>query len=504
MSDDGDFVEMAAQGGVTLVGNFLNRGLGFLFVAIVTRFVRPEVYGTFTLSLSIVLFAKSFVSLNLYRAVDYFLPQHLDDGVYDKAKSTLLNVVAIAGVLSVFGAAAIYALMPQLVQLFDEPLLVISLPILSLLLPVHVGQQILLSSFNSVGNFRYRVYVKDLVGPVLRVTVATALLTAGVGLVALSVGYLVGVVVAVVLGGILLFRDAQWLRTADFVSVSRRDLLSYSLPLVMAGVMYSLVSRIDYFMIGFLDDSAGVAYYRVAYLLAANVMIVLSAVTPVFKPMVAENRGDDEHIQKRYQFVTRLIVLVTIPIGTTLVVAPELYLSVLFDPSYAVAGTTLVVLTLGYVLNGLFGPVGTLLEGTGYTRLTMVNIVVLLVTNAVVNYVLIPRIGILGAAIGTTSALLVTDVVSLLEVYYLRRFTPASLDIVKVSICAVPVVVLAAAFVRVSPNGILLAVSLPLLIVGAYILTLRVANAFTESDRAIARQIDRRIGYPLVQSLVTG
>lgn len=88
MSDENDsgVFTLARQGGITFAGNVLGRGLGFAFVAVATRLVTPSEYGVFTLGLSIVLFVQGFASLNIYRSVDYFVPQFLSDSNYGQAK----------------------------------------------------------------------------------------------------------------------------------------------------------------------------------------------------------------------------------------------------------------------------------------------------------------------------------------------------------------------------------------------------------------------------------
>jgi Polysaccharide biosynthesis protein. len=94
---------LAKQGSITFFGNILGKVLGFLFVATATRLVTPEEYGIYTLALSIVLFIQGFVSLNIYRSVDYFIPQFLSNAEYGKAKVTLRNVFVIGVFSSIVG-----------------------------------------------------------------------------------------------------------------------------------------------------------------------------------------------------------------------------------------------------------------------------------------------------------------------------------------------------------------------------------------------------------------
>ncbi|TKX52933.1 flippase, partial [Halorubrum sp. SP3] len=70
---------------------------------------------------------------------------------------------------------------------------------------------------------------------------------------------------AVFTGLIIFIYRVEWIRESEVESVSNRALLSYSLPLVLAGVIYSLVGQIDYFIIGYFLGSAEVGQYQVGF-----------------------------------------------------------------------------------------------------------------------------------------------------------------------------------------------------------------------------------------------
>lgn len=501
-TDNGVFT-LATQGSIAFVGNVLGKGLGFAFVAVATRLVTPSEYGVFTLGLSLVMFVQGFASLNIYRSVDYFVPRFLSDSNYGQAKKTLQNAFSIGVVASVFGAVGVFVLRDQLATLFNEPQIVVLLPLLVLLIPLQTVFKTLLSSFNSLKKMKYRVVMQNLLNPLVRTVGAVVLVSAGASLFGLVGGYLLGSATAVLCGIAFLLYEADWLRSAAPNAVSNRSLLSYSLPLALAGVIYSLVGQIDYFVIGYFLNSADVGHYRVAYLLAGNLLVVLGAITPVFKPMVAENKGDSSLLESRYQLVTRWITMFTIPPAITLVLAPELYLSLLFTSEYVVAGTALVALVVGYLLNAAFGPEGMILEGLGRTRLTLFNTFVLVGVNGVLDVVLVPRFGIFGAGIATGSALTVAGFIGVLEIRLLRSITPISTRLLRVWLAAVPPSVVGWFVVSSGGGHLLVAGFLPICIVLTYLLALRATHSFSDDDRELASRIDAQIGYPVAQFLLS-
>jgi O-antigen/teichoic acid export membrane protein len=495
---------LASQAGLNFVGKILGRVLEFGLVLVITRLTSPTVYGIFTLGMSIVMFAQGIFSLNLHSAVDYFVPKHLRDERFGQAKGSLVDLTILAGVATLLGAAVVFAGAGLLADLFDEPTLALVIPLFVLLIPLETAKKILLSVFNSIQRQDYRLLVEQLVEPFARILLISGLLLLGAGLTGLVAGYLLGLLLAVLAGTVLVVRRVDWIRTAPSESVSRRSLLAYSVPLVVAGIGYTLVAQVDYFVIGYFMPSSAVGQYRVGYLLGVNVYLFYTAVSLVFKPTVPELSADPEELRSRYQVAVRWILLLSIPVGGTLVLAPGVYLSVLFGAEYTTATAVVVAITLGYVANSSFGPTGAVLEGTAYTRLQSMNAAVLLVSNVALDFLLVPRLGILGAAVGTSLSFVIYGLAGAVEVYLLRGIVPYTRALVPVVVAGVPALLAGAGIVRFVSSTVAVAVSLPLVVVLLFVVSLRLLNGFTEDDAMIARGIDARIGYPLVERYVLG
>jgi len=498
---DGDVFILATQGGITLVGNIAGKALGFLFVAIATRLVTPTEYGVFTLALSLVTFVQGFAGLNIYRSVDYFIPQFLSNSEYGKAKQALYDVFLIGTATSVVGALAVYLTRNQIGSVFNESLLLVVLVPFVFLIPLQTLNRTLLACFNSIKNMKFRVLVKNIINPLIRIVAAVALVASGAGVLGLVGGYLLGLVVAVLFGGLFLIKEADWLRSSSAEQVSTRSLVSYSLPLVLAGVIYALVGQIDYFAIGFFLNTSDVGQYRVAFLLAANLLIVLSAITPVFKPIVAENRTDSDLLESRYQLTTRWVTMLTLPLALTLILAPELYLSLLFTEAYTEASAAVVALSIGYLLNSSFGPEGMILEGLGHTRLTLLNTFILVSTNGVLDILLVPRLGILGAGIATGAALTIAGFAGVIEIYYLRRIVPVSMDLFRVWIAALGPLGIGWYLVH-HTQGLIVLILLPILVIVVYLIGLRTVGGFSKEDAELAKRIDEQLGYSIATKMI--
>ena len=500
--DESGASTLATQGGIGLLGNILGKSLGFLFVAVATRLTTPSVYGTFVLGLSIVMFVQGFTSLSIHRSLDYFVPKHLRDSNYGQAKKTLQNAFGIGITTSIIGAILLIVLRQRVSSLFEEPQLAPVLFLFALLIPIQTSNKLLLTTFNSVKKIKYRVLMKDIINPLTRTIAIIIFLSSGAGIVGLIGGHLLGIFIAILFGILFFLYELDWFRETTSQSISTQALIRYSLPLVLAGVIYSIVGQIDSFVIGYYLPSSEVGYYQVAYLLGGNLLIVLRGITPVFKPIVSEIRSDPAAIQSRFQLATRWVTMLSLPIAITIILAPKIYLSLFFTDEYTVASTALVILVFGYMLNAASGPEGMVLEGLGYTRLTLLNSIILIGINGTLNIIFVPRIGILGAAIGTASALTIAGFAGIVEIYVLETVHPYTTKLLRTYLAACVPVASGWFVVSIFEMNILIGLILPVIIVAVYIPSLIITNGFTKEDQEMASKFDERIGYHIFSKII--
>lgn len=485
---------MARQGSVTFAGDVVKKLFGFVIIAVITRLVSPGVYGLFVIASSLVLFVQTLAGLGLSRAVDYYVPQYLSAGDEESARGVVRTATGIALVSSTIVAGVLITVRHTVAGLFDEPALGIALLMLAVTFPMLAIYKILLASFNAIKRLKYRVYMRDFVRTSVRLLVTAVLLILGYGLIGIVAGYIVGLFVAMCVGIALLVRHAPGLVRGPGRPADPRPLLSYATPLAIAGLIYVILGQIDYFVIGVFGTSEGVGIYRVGYMLASNLLIVFTAVSPVFKPLIAEVRLDDAAVQRHYRTATRWVAGLTLPLAITVTLGASAYLSLIFTDQYVAGTIAVAILSFGYYVNVVCGgPDGALLQGLGYSRLVFLNTSLLLVTNLVGSLLLVPRLGITGAAIGTASALTISGLAAITEVYVVRDIHPFTRDLGKVFVAGVPAGIAGAIVLVVAPD-IVVAVFLPLVVFGTYAAGLVFTSAFTQDDVSFASELSPRAG----------
>lgn len=494
---------LAKQGGITFFGNIVGRILGFIFLGTATRLVSPETYGIFALALSIVSFFFGFANLSMQRAVDYFVPQYLHDEDFSKAKGVILTSSILAIVSSSLGSFILIGLSPHISRLLQEPDLAFPVMILSISLPIKSQLDIVLASFSSIKTLQYRVITRDVCKNIAQLSLTVLLIFFGGGIIALIFGYMLAILISVILGIFILSTRVDWLRKASYKQIEIYPLLRYTFPLMFTGIIYSIVAQVDFFLIGYYLNSSDVGIYKVSFQVASGLLIVISAITPVFKPMISEIKSDKEEINQRYKLATRWTTMLTIPMAVTLFLAAKTYLAVLFTPVYAAGGSALVALSGGYLLNAAFGPEGMILEGVGYTKFTFLNTLVMIVSNLLLNILFIPRFGITGAGVATAISTTLAVSLGVSQLYIFDRIHPFTVDLGKLWIAAIPMVLLSVLLVQALKSRIFVILLLPVLTLISYLLFIRWLNGFTDEDAEIAHAIDSRLGYPFFGYLIS-
>ncbi|WP_265110468.1 flippase [Halosolutus halophilus] len=494
---------LAKQGSITFVGNVVKGVLGFAIVMLMTRFVSPSVYGLFVLATSVILFTQILANLGLPLAIDYFVPQYLDEGERGKAKGVIVQVTATVLVTSSLVALALAVSTARIGDFFGEPAMQIALLLLSVTIPMLAIYKVLLTSYYSIKKLQYRVIMRDLVRPIVRFVVTAGFLLAGFGLLGLIAGYVIGLFVAITVGSIVFVYKAWDLLTADIELVAPGPLVTYSVPLAMTSVVFVLMGQVDYFLLGYFLSSDDVGIYRVGYMLGSGLMIIFNSLSPVFKPLIAETRDDTVLVEQRFQVMARWIVGITLPYAIVLSLGASSYLAVLYTPQYAAATLVVVLLAGAFLFNVTFGgPDGTLLQGLGYSRMVFVNTLVLFGANLLVSMTLIPFVGIEGAAIGSATALFLVGGLTLVEVYYLDGIHPFTRDFAKVVGAGVPATIAGAPIVLFVDSDLVIVAALPIVVIVTFCLSLIATDAFTDEDAQMIAEFSPTLQRWLPASLL--
>jgi len=178
-------------------------------------------------------------------------------------------------------------------------------------------------------------------------------------------------------------------------------------------------------MLGMLTDTATVGLYHPVARTAGLIRAVLLSFAGIAAPMIAalHTGSDNAEIGRIYKMVTRWIFGLVIPPVLLFILLPEPVLGV-FGQRFTAGSHALILLTAASLLQVSFGLSSTVLAMTGYARLSLFNALGALGLQVVLNLILIPRMGINGAALATLLVFFLLSTVRLGEIYILLKIHP--------------------------------------------------------------------------------
>jgi len=182
-----------------------------------------------------------------------------------------------------------------------------------------------------------------------------------------------------------------------------KDLASFGGYQLIGGLSALLLYRIDILLVKFFEGSSSTALYQSAILPAEMIWFVPSAIQMTFLQHTASlwADGDIEAINENLKEGIKYAVLSLTLFGAGLFVLADSFLEIYFGLEYVEASATLRVLIFGTFFFGITRVVVPVFQATGWVRYTELVTFGSLLLNILLNILLIPRYGIIGAGVGT-------------------------------------------------------------------------------------------------------
>ena len=199
-----------------------------------------------------------------------------------------------------------------------------------------------------------------------------------------------------------------------------RDYLRLSKPLFFIGIGYQLLNQMATIMLGHFASQRDVGLYAVAVKMSSFVLIGLGIVLPIVAPLFSQfsETRDHELTEALFKTVTKWMCYSALIIFAYIAIF-RVQLLHLFGKGFPAGATALVILAAGHLANAVTGPTGILLTMTGKQKWELANTISMVAFNFLLNLVLIPKMGLIGAAIATAVSIATINGLKLVQVYML-------------------------------------------------------------------------------------
>jgi len=374
----------------------------FILRIVLGRELGPEGLGVYTLAFTIYLFGMQFAAFGIGSALTKYVAEYLDDRVVIRNYvSSGMTSSIITGTLM---GVVLFFLAPYIaISFFHVPELEPLVQLTALCYPFIAVQKAVLGTLNG---FR-RMHLYALLNIIQNVTVVAAsivlVLLFEMGVMGAVIGF-VGPTILVSALCPVLIRDCMGFGASLWNTPALRATTVFGFYVVLGNSVSFLNTQIDSIMIGYYLSPAEVGIYAVAVLLAETITLIPSAVQRVTAPVTATlyGKGDIGAIRKIVSSTMKKAFLVSAATALVLIIFGQFFISLFFTTEFLPAYIPLLVLLIGHTIFAPFMSIGSTLASIGKINIPFKIHSICGVLGIVLNILLIPLFGILGAAASTT------------------------------------------------------------------------------------------------------
>ena len=406
---------ISRQSSVFLLGILFTVAIGYLFKIYLARVLGAEALGIYALGMT----AGGLVSIvggaGVPQTASRFVAVYGSSGESAKLGRFLWLGTATLLVTNVLVACAMVFARQWIAHLYHTPVLARYMHFFAMIMVLGALTTFLGQALAGYKDVARRTVITHFIGTPATMIFSVALLSLGLGL----WGYLA----AQVASGLLVFallgaavwkltpEAGRWPFSAHGQSppLFEKEVAAFAVILFGMQALEFIGGQTDRIMLGIYLNAREVGIYAVATSMVAFVGLFLQSINQIFAPTIAELHMKGEHnlLLRLYQTLTKWSLGLTIPLALGIMIFAKPIMGI-FGPDFKEGWIVLVVATLGQLVNCGVGSVGLLLLMSNQQKRMVRAQAITVCLTLVLNFALIPRWGILGAALasGATNACL--------------------------------------------------------------------------------------------------
>ena len=204
----------------------------------------------------------------------------------------------------------------------------------------------------------------------------------------------------------------------DINRFSYKEILRTSYPMTISYLSLLIMKSLDIIILEQYTNFENVALYGIVVRVSVLLGIVLMSVNAMVAPDIAKfyHAKQFSKLKVLVNKSVKMTVYLTIPILVVIFGAPTFVLG-LFGEPYKLAKMPLLLITFGELVNICCGAVGIYMNMTGKQLVYQRILLIALALNILLNLILIPKFGMVGAAFSTSFCLILWNLISVIYVY---------------------------------------------------------------------------------------
>lgn len=271
---------------------------------------------------------------------------------------------------------------------------------------------------------------------------------------------------------------------SEIIEFSGKTILSYAGPLTLFLLFYEFILTLDlYFVKSLLQSDYQTGIYNAAITAGRIPYYLFYALTIILLPAISKSTAErnDQETQGLVDKSLRLLVLLLFPMVALLTAYAAQAMHFFFGPEYIDGAATMSIYTLGVGFLTVFYVLSFALNGAGLVKIPMKLAIGGFLGMIALNFILIPKYQIIGAALATTlvSFLLMIGILIYTRIHFQSKI---SIKTMFLSLISATIITLLARYVL--PQGDLSFIASGVFLFFLYFVLLRLFRELTDEDIA--------------------
>jgi O-antigen/teichoic acid export membrane protein len=384
---------------------------GFVLHVGLARILGVEEYGIYGVIMAMMGIINILYQPGIYTAVAKYTSEKIE--IADLILTTGLRLQTC---LSIFSALILFLCAPLIAQLLKDSSLTSYIRLASLITIPSGLNLIYLASLNGARRFGKQAF-SIIVHSAVKVLIIFAIILFGFKV----KGVILGLIVSTVIATFIARHFCQYDKRDEVFEIKR--LLAFAVSVFIYVFCVSSITNVDLlFVKSLLESNEATGLYTSAANVAKVPFIFFSSFATVLLPSVSQAiaRNDMELFRKYVCQTLRYVLLGLVPLIFVLSSSAKEVIEILYSANFSGAVMPLSILFFGISFSVVLSLLSTVVIGSGSPRVAMIFSLILLPLDIVLNLLLIPKYGLVGAATATTLTFFAGSV--MLGIYIYSRF----------------------------------------------------------------------------------
>lgn len=379
----------------------------------------PKGLGTYTLVFTIYMFGMQFAAFGYGSALTNYIAKYKNDTskIKEYISSGVIGSIASGSIMGIL----LYSLSEFIsTNFFHIPEMVALLKITAVCFPFIAIQKATTGSLNGFRKMNHFAMVNILQNTLILLISILLVFFFKMQVTGAVIGFVVPTVVVGVVS-LLYIRKSFFFPSRLVLSSVLREITWFGFYVVLGNSVSMINTQIDSLLIGRFMSETDVGYYATAVIIMQSLTLLPSAVQTVTNPAISTYYGKREYSKIKELVKNTMLKIFAIEFVFLLFLAifGKYILIIVFSEEFTPAYTPMLILSIGYLMYSPWSSVGTVFASIGKVNLSFKLNGLCAMLNTILNLLLIPKFGLIGAASATTFSLTVTFVVNL---YFTKKY----------------------------------------------------------------------------------